>query len=459
MLAGVSLTGALVVSSGCNIGRRAGGNAGYSAQQASATQMTFSAQSQTLASAGTFHDHSLHSQSTPSDLGPIGHYVLAGPSQAELMASSQLPPSPKSPQDCVDGWDVFQAPHLRVLQTRAVEFGAASSTSHLGHGLEGPHAPTRSLLKQVADAYIDVRYNLERLQDSYDVLAIQEQMAKRARQRKTEGKAGRMDVLQAESTIGLTKSEMAPMTAKLQASIDRLENLTGAPIAPAMLKGIVSSAQLSIPNLDRKLPASVLRQRHDVRVAEQQVVSMGVQAGVPEVAMMPHLALKGDLTAKIDEGREQAKNINDSLDLDLSGEETWSFTVDNLAGSSGSPGGLPDNGYSPIPDTMRSFQSTVFSAAGEVERLLTQYHQALANVQATERTKSDASEAARLALQQFQVDRIEGSYVAHAQARRAEAGQALADARARLASLAVALLVATGGDCYRDLDTASAYGD
>ncbi len=477
LLAGASLTGALVISSGCNLGQRAGGQAGYSPQQVVASPTISSIDGQVLSSdislesdflrsSGPQHSmgpqHSSgpqHSMGPHSSMGPSGQYALAGPSEAELLSTSHMPPSPQSPQDCVDGWDVFQAPHLRVLQTRAIENGVINGIRSGGGSFQGPHTQTRSLLKQVTEAYIDVRYNLERLQDSYEVLSIQEQAVVRAKQRKAEGKAGRMDVLQAESAIGLTKSRMTPMTAKLQSSIDHLESLTGATIAPAMLKGIVNSPQLSMPNLDRKLPASILRQRHDVRLAEQQVVSMGVQAGIPEVAMMPHLSLQGELTAKNDEGGDQAKSINDSLDLNLGSADTWSFTADSLAGSSGSPNGLPGNGYSPIPDTMRSFQSTVFSAAGEVEQLLTQYHQALANVQATKRTKSDASEAARLALQQFQVDRIEGSYVANAQNRRAEAGQALADASARLASIAVALLVATGGDCYPDLDPVSVYAE
>ncbi|QDT11337.1 TolC family protein [Planctomycetes bacterium K23_9] len=395
-------------------------------------------------------------------------YQVAPPASPASITAALTPPSVQSPKQMLSAWELLGGSHLRLLQSSALQSGSGSRAYADGGNqvlaVGGPNVATRQTLKQVANAYVDVRYHLERMQDLYDNLAIQEQAVAQAKQRRADGKAGRMDVLQSESAVGLTKSMMAPIRNELETSVARLTSLTGREVSPAMLKGIAHSPQLRFPDLDRRLPAAVLRQRHDVRQAEQQVVSMGVQSGIPEVTMMPHLSLQGELTAKNPTGGSQPSTLNESLDFNLGGAETWSFAAveaDSQNGVAGLPGGLPGGSgqaYSPIGQSMKGFQSTVYSAADHVESLLTQYHQALLDVEMLQQTQESASEAARLALQQFKVDRIEGSYVTNAQMRRVEAGQSLAQSRARLASLAIDLLVATGGECYPDADPSKLYG-
>ena len=93
-----------------------------------------------------------------------------------------------------------------------------------------------------------------------------------------------------------------------------------------------------------------------------------------------------------------------------------------------------------------------------MEALLTQYHLTLQEVRTLEGAVENAQEAMRLALQQFEFDRVDGSVVASSAKRMYDVSQSLPQARAKLSSIAIKLFIAIGGECSLDrIPTATFY--
>ena len=384
---------------------------------------------------------------------------LVTPRQSEVDPLKQVPvPAPPisklrvpSGKRALDNWGQFDDPVLRQLQTAALNNAKSAADimskldddSQLGGSKAqpnmefGPSAYERTLLLRVAEAYVDTKLHQQRLADYHENLTLQLDAEKQARKRKEEGKAGRLDILQIESAAGVTKSKLAPIREDLRAGMKRLEVLTGGRFDQAMIRSIASQRQLRLPDVEQTIPASILRRRCDVGTAEDQVINAGAEAKVFEATILPMLSLEGELTANLQESDEQSGA--GGFGFSVGEDATWNFTNDEQ-NEQQVQGSL-------VRESLKDYQSKVFNAANEVELYLTQYHVTLAEIESLEKARENASEATRLAMQQFEADRIRGGHVVSSQSRRVLAGQALAEARARLARISIELFLATGAEC------------
>ena len=388
------------------------------------------------------------------------------PASAIDPTKSIQPPVPKvvnefqsvpTKTDMIQAWDRFQNPHLRILQETAIRTSVntdeivarlSESAEYGGLGLgnyplQSSSDAQRMLLQRVAESFVDVRMYQQLLTDCYLHLKVQKDALSYAQKRKDDGKSGKLDVIALTSQIEFTESAMSPIRKELRNALKRMAVLTGQAMTPPKISALASQPQLVLPGLDDRLPATVLRERCDVRQAEQRIATLAVGQGVSEAALLPHLALEGELTAKYSDSSKKPDR-NDQFGLNLGNDDTWRFVAPK-----GRSGRLSDF-QSPLQQSMTGYQSAVMTAASDVETLLTDYHVTLHEVRTLESAVNNSREAMTLVLQQFSADRTDGNVVASTIKRMFDVGQSLPRARARLAAIAIELFKAIGGECNLD---------
>ena len=115
-------------------------------------------------------------------------------------------------------------------------------------------------------------------------------------QRRAQGVASDLDVERVRAQVEDTRGTIIPLDAQVAESLDRLAVLTGR--APGDLDAELAAAG-ALPALPQTVaigdPASVLRQRPDIRAAELRLVSKNAVIGERIADWFPKLTLIGDL--------------------------------------------------------------------------------------------------------------------------------------------------------------------
>lgn len=362
-------------------------------------------------------------------------------------------------------WDRFENPSLRVLQETALRnsldpnslLGRVSNAKRNRQSsdpiLRDHTQLRRDLLKEVALLSAEIHRSQRLLL-----------MAVRNRERQTEGldqanvrmqvgAVGRLEVEQFQSMLSQTMSSASMHHQSIEAAVRRLRDLVGQPLTGAIVNSLNDHPQLHLRDVDSKLPAQILRQRCDVRSAEEKVVRLGRQAGIPEAELYPHLGLTGEIRASEQPPLGQSKSKFDeallaldgsALGIDLGSERSWQFMTP------ATDLGQSSRYRTPLQQSMGGYHHTVTVAADEVKRWLSNYIHTRRRIETLRQATADAEETLRLLMQQFQADRVKAGSVVTAQQQLMGAEEKLIDAEYQLAVCAVELFIAVGGQCYQD---------
>lgn len=153
-----------------------------------------------------------------------------------------------------------------------------------------------SLTAEVAQAYIDLRDQQQRLALARRSAELQRQMLVLTQQRRAGGTAAEVDVERLTTQVENTRSTFSPLEAQIAGSLDQLAVLTGKP--PGALDAELASAQ-PLPSIPASVPvgdpATLLAQRPDIRAAERRLASSNAQIGEHVADFLPKLTLFGDL--------------------------------------------------------------------------------------------------------------------------------------------------------------------
>lgn len=153
-----------------------------------------------------------------------------------------------------------------------------------------------SLAAEVAQAYIDLRDQQQRLAIAQRTAELQQQSLTLTEQRRAGGTAADVDVERLTTQVENTRSTITPLAAQVEISLDQLAVLTGR--APGALDAQLAAPKplpampASVPVSD---PSSVLAQRPDIRAAERRLASSNAQIGEHIADYLPKLTLFGDL--------------------------------------------------------------------------------------------------------------------------------------------------------------------
>ncbi|WP_395062272.1 efflux transporter outer membrane subunit [Paraburkholderia silvatlantica] len=153
-----------------------------------------------------------------------------------------------------------------------------------------------SLAAEVAQAYIDLRDEQQRLAIAQRTAQLQQEMLTLTEQRRAGGTAAEVDVERLTTQVENTRSTITPLAAQVEISLDQLAVLTGK--APGALDAELATAQ-PLPTLPASVPVSdpttMLAQRPDIRAAERRLASSNAQIGEHVADFLPKLTLFGDL--------------------------------------------------------------------------------------------------------------------------------------------------------------------
>jgi NodT family efflux transporter outer membrane factor (OMF) lipoprotein len=153
-----------------------------------------------------------------------------------------------------------------------------------------------SLAAEVAQAYIDLRDQQQRMAIAQRTAELQQQMLTLTEQRRAGGTAAEVDVERLTTQVENTRSTITPLAAQVEISLDQLAVLTGK--APGALDAELAAPQplpampASVPVSD---PSTMLAQRPDIRAAERRLASSNAQIGEHIADFLPKLTLFGDL--------------------------------------------------------------------------------------------------------------------------------------------------------------------
>ncbi|MEK6424041.1 MAG: efflux transporter outer membrane subunit [Burkholderia gladioli] len=154
-----------------------------------------------------------------------------------------------------------------------------------------------SIAAEVANAYVDLRDQQQRLALSHRTAELQQHQLDLTLQRRARGVAADADVERLTTQVENTRATLIPLDAQVTESLDRLAILTGR--APGALDSQLASDTATLPALPASVPigdpAALLKQRPDVRAAERRLASSNAQIGEHIADYFPKVTLLGDI--------------------------------------------------------------------------------------------------------------------------------------------------------------------
>ncbi|HVW70430.1 MAG TPA: efflux transporter outer membrane subunit [Steroidobacteraceae bacterium] len=167
--------------------------------------------------------------------------------------------------------------------------------------LQGAEATLRdaqvSVIAEVARTYFELRGEQTQLAVAQQNVVNQTDTLKLTQARLDAGRGTELDTSRAQSQLSSTLSTIAPLQASVARSIHRLGVLTGRD--PNALTGLLSTPH-DLPDLPRIVavgdPATLLRRRPDIRVAERQLAASTALVGVAIGDLFPKVTFNGNFT-------------------------------------------------------------------------------------------------------------------------------------------------------------------
>jgi NodT family efflux transporter outer membrane factor (OMF) lipoprotein len=200
---------------------------------------------------------------------------------------------------------------------------AESARDNLEASVEDYDGVLVTLLGDVAANYVTYRTTEERIKYAEKNVRIQRKTLAITRAKFEVGKATKMDVDQAESTLYQTWAAIPELQITLRQSANQLCILLGIP--PQDLRAKLGPAPIPAapPEVVVGIPADLLRRRPDVLRAERLAAAQCAQIGVAESEFYPHISINGTLDfeasrfAHLFRGDAMSGNIGPSFRWDI----------------------------------------------------------------------------------------------------------------------------------------------
>lgn len=295
-----------------------------------------------------------------------------------------------------------------------------------------------TLISAVTAAYIDVRYYQERLAIARQNLSSRRETLDLTKLQLEAGAASRLDVVQSEGLVNSTLSQIPGLETSFRRAAHRIATLLGMPassLITELQKGARQPVARAIP--PSGIPADLIRNRPDIRVAERNLAAAVAKIGVAEAQLYPSIELGGAITPSYNfvsgGGRGSANG--------------WSFgpsiVLPILDG--GSIRANIDLANSQAREQYLVWKSTVLNAVEEVENALAAVNRDQRTVAALRKTVASYQEALQLSTASYRDGASSLLDVLDAQRSVSDAQANLATAIQQTAQDYVSLNVALGG--------------
>jgi NodT family efflux transporter outer membrane factor (OMF) lipoprotein len=294
----------------------------------------------------------------------------------------------------------------------------------------------RAIVGQVALTTIQARATAMQLAIARDTLGYQDQNLQIARWRVQAGLVSSLDVEQARGQRAATAATIPQLESSLAASANAISTLIGEPPGRVLtlLKG--SDSLPSPPTLAGLAPpAEVLRQRPDVRGAEETLIANSARVGVARAQLLPLLRLTGNVSTA-------SSGLSGLFDVITGGIFA---TVSQLIFDGGRTRAQVHGAEAAAQGSLAAWRGTILAALEDVETASVDLKSARERVAIQEEALDAANNAALLARSQYQAGLTDFQNLLTAENQLLSARNGLVAAEADRASAFVRLTQALGG--------------
>lgn|SRR5690554_246706 len=158
-----------------------------------------------------------------------------------------------------------------------------------------------ALIAELANAYLTLAADRERLQVAEQTLKTYEESYALSKRRYELGALSALELVQAETEVASARAEVARYQGNVAQSMNALNLLVGAPVDEQLLpEGLVGQVTGLMP-LPAGLPSDVLLRRPDIQRAEYLLRSANANIGAARAAFFPSITLTGNVGFASDE--------------------------------------------------------------------------------------------------------------------------------------------------------------
>jgi NodT family efflux transporter outer membrane factor (OMF) lipoprotein len=294
----------------------------------------------------------------------------------------------------------------------------------------------RAIVGQVALTTIEARATALQLAIARDTLEYQDQNLQIARWRVQAGLVSSLDVEQARGQRAATAATIPQLESSLAASANTISTLIGEPPG-RVLTLLQGTAALPTPPETAGLapPAEVLRQRPDVRGAEETLIANSARVGVARAQLLPLLRLTGNVSTA-------SAGLAGLFDVITGG---LFATVSQLIFDGGRTRAQVRNAEAAAQGSLAAWRGTILSALEDVETSAVALRSARDRVGIEEEALDAANNAALLARSQYRAGLTDFQNLLTAENQLLSARNGVVAAEADRASAFVRLTQAMGG--------------
>lgn len=152
-----------------------------------------------------------------------------------------------------------------------------------------------SLIAQVANGYLALASDRERLQLAQQTLASQQASYQLTKSRFEAGVANALAMSQAQTSVEAARVDIARYTALVAQDENGLSLVVGAPLPPEVVVPTLSEALTALQELRAGLPSEVLLNRPDILQAENLLKGYNANIGAARAAFFPRITLVSSL--------------------------------------------------------------------------------------------------------------------------------------------------------------------
>ena len=240
------------------------------------------------------------------------------------------------------------------------------------------------VLLNLSNAYIDLRYRQQVLRIRHQEIRSRRQTLELTQTLFDKSSATRLDLVRAEARLSEAEAAVPAARAAIQRQKYQIAGLLGA--VPGTLDISLDDGTMPHPAMSANvgIPADILRNRPDVRIAERIYYANVAETGVMQAQLYPQLSLSGAITlASIASGASGA-------------EYAFGPTLTLPALPNGPRKAALAAQQSRARQAHTAWKSTVVDAIREVETAITDYSAAASAVHASQKTVRLYREAANL---------------------------------------------------------------
>jgi multidrug efflux system outer membrane protein len=180
---------------------------------------------------------------------------------------------------------------------------------------EARRAQQISLVAEVANTWLSLQADRERLRLAADTLKSQQITYELSKRRFDAGATSGLDMYEAQTSVEAARNDMAIFTAQVASGQNALELLVGAALPESLREPAALANVAAMAELPAGLPSDVLQRRPDVLGAERTLQAANANIGAARAAFFPSISLTATAGSA-------SSNLSG---LFKGGSGTWSF--------------------------------------------------------------------------------------------------------------------------------------